>query len=119
MDQRQTPILEENVGSRHDVAGAKTEHAHKDCRILLLNHEQRDVQECLTEIKSVSPSQDVLAVSAQIPGKTNPRTKVFVVIVRQGCCQRIVDGFELEIGSAVGLGLCADEVVVFVPTCAE
>src|SRR6266545_533252 len=69
----------------------------------------------VTKVKSITASYNMLASSSYIPGKANTRTEVLIVVMRKSCRDWVVNGFEFEVGSALGLRLGADQVEVLVP----
>ena len=85
----------------------------------MLNHEERNIEERLTKIESITASYNMLASSSYIPGKANTRTEILVVVMRKSCRDWVVNGFEFEVGSALGLRLGADKVEVLVPSQTE
>src|SRR6267142_1240240 len=58
-------------------------HSGKDCRIDLLNHEERNVQERLAVVESIAATQNMLSSPGHVPGKAHPGTKVTTVVMRQ------------------------------------
>src|SRR6516162_9457487 len=85
------PLAERNVCSGDRAATASLPRAiadDRECgvedrRVGLLEHEQRNIFEGLTEVEAVPGAKDVLALSSEVISKTDSRAEVFVVILRE------------------------------------
>src|SRR5258705_7110610 len=110
-----SPVLKKNPSPRHDIATGNTKYSGKDCRVDLLNHEQRDIQKSLSIIKSVSSTQNLSSVSPHVPGESNARAKVTAIVVRQRRGSRMIYGLKNFVGPAIPLGFGADQIEILVP----